>query len=188
MMVPLPCCTSNTVPSPRRAATVRGAEEIAAAVLDQAGVGVGPVGAVEGGERGKRIEGARRHQAAPAATAAIVPALDRLAGPLCCRSTFPSQLIDVMTSLLYHETVPGRSSRRLQATAHRQGQVVCSRLDPIPARPWPWTWPRHRPRRLALSSTASAKTFYPPLLSPGPCGTRQEVTPCCPGSEHTSER
>ena len=52
VMVPLPCCTSNTVPSSGRAAIRRGAEEIAAAVLDQAAVGVGPVGAVEGGEGG----------------------------------------------------------------------------------------------------------------------------------------
>ena len=33
---------------------LRGAEEIAAAVLDQAGVGVGPVGVVEGGQGGDR--------------------------------------------------------------------------------------------------------------------------------------
>ena len=52
VMVPLLLTHSNTVPSPLRAAAVGGAEEIAAAVLDQAGVGVGPVGAVEGGEGG----------------------------------------------------------------------------------------------------------------------------------------
>ena len=52
VMVPLPAATSNTVPSPDAPPVIGGAEEIAAAVLDQAGLGVGPVGAVEGGQGG----------------------------------------------------------------------------------------------------------------------------------------
>ena len=52
VMMPLPSAISNTVPSVGRAAVLGGAEEIAAAVLDQAAIGIGPVGAVERGERG----------------------------------------------------------------------------------------------------------------------------------------
>ena len=53
VIVPLPWATSNTVPSSRGTSRRRCAEEIAAAVHDQAGRGC-TVGAVERGQRGDR--------------------------------------------------------------------------------------------------------------------------------------
>ena len=60
VMAPLPAATSNTVPVTVWRRHRRGAEEIAAAVLDQAAEGFGPVGAVEGGQ-GRDGVAARGH-------------------------------------------------------------------------------------------------------------------------------
>ena len=93
VMVPLPCGQLEHRAVARRAAVLGGAEEIAAAVLDQAGLGDrAAVGAVEGGQGGDacRCPGHLEHRAVSSYGAAICVVPKRL--PLLSSTRPPTGL------------------------------------------------------------------------------------------------